>query len=615
MGKILNVDLTGGTTSQQSLDRDLARKYIGGVGFGVKIVYDEVPPGVDAFDPETPVVFSTGPLTGTPFPGSGAFAVTTKSPLTGFTIGHAQANGLFGAKLKRAGYDVIVVRGHSLKPVYLWVENGKAELRDASKFWGSNARESEESIKEAVRQPQASVACIGPAGENKVRYAAIYSDRGHIAASGGVGAVMGSKNLKAIAVHGSGKTPVADRKTLEEISSECREALMQTPGIQSLRDFGTAGSLEMIHRMGDLPTRNLTTNVFPDYPKLTGLYIRKNFDTKPKASCFRCPVNHVHMFEITEGPYKGFCGEEPEYEGISAFGSNLGISDTAAVLFISNLADSLGMDCKAVSFVISLCMECYEKGLLSREDLGGIDLTWGNADGVVKLLEKIANREGIGDILAEGAGRAAEHIGGDAPRFAVHVKGAGIHNHDFRAAWGMGLSHVISSFAGTKEGLGTDFGPDPDLGYPVSLNPLDRAGHAEAVRKTGLKEMFSDCGIICLFLVRRRLPWSSLVDALNAATGEGYSIDEVQMAQERIKCLGRAFAIRHGLKPQDDWPSERLLEAPKDGPAAGRSWRPYLKGMVAEYYRCMGWDEKTSKPLRQTLKRLDLDYVINDIWE
>ncbi len=615
IGKILHVDLTKGDVRQEDLNPDMARKYIGGVGFGVKIVYDEVPPGVDALDPENPLVFATGPLTGTPALGTGSFAVITKSPLTGFTVAMGTANGLLGMKLKAAGFDAVIFRGKSERPVCLWVDNGNVELRDATRFWGVDSMEVEDLIKAEVAQPRASVASIGTAGENLVRFATVNSSFGHIAASGGLGAVMGSKKLKAIVVHGTGQIPTVDKKVLDELGREWRETIVKNPGAQRLRDYGTAGACEMLYRMGDLPVKNLTTNIFPEYPAMTGQTIRKNFNTKPKGSCWHCPLNHVHMFEIPEGPYKGFVGEEPEQETMAAFGPNLGITDTAAVLYLSNLADSLGMDCKVLGFVVSLCMECYEKGLLTREDLGGIELTWGDYKAVVRLFGMIARREGIGNILAEGTGRAAAYIGGDAPNFAVHNKGAGIHVHDFRAIWGYGFSHVISSFAGTKEGLGADLVPDADLGYPSPLDPLSKVGHAGASWKTGNKEMFSDCAIICGHLSRRGLPWSKLIDMLNAATGERFSVEDIYTAMERIRSLARAFAIRHGLTPEDDWPSERLLEAPRDGPVEGKSWRPYLKGMIADYYRYMGWDEKTSKPLRRTLKKLDLEFVIKDIWD
>lgn len=614
-GKLLSVDLSKKFIVAESYDEDLLRKFIGGAGVGVKIVYDEVLPGMDAFDEKTPLVFVTGPFTGTAALSSGAYGVVTKSPLSPHNLAMATANGFFGLMLKQAGYDFVIVRGKSKEPVYLWIENGKAELRDASGIWGLNADDTESKIKEEVGRKNASVSCIGIAGENTVKYAAIMSDNGHVMSSGGVGAVMGSKKLKAIAAYGTQKVPVVDKAALDKAVKEWRGYVDRSQIAMGLKMFGTGGSLGYLYQASDLPIKNLTTNVFPEFENLTGMAIRNNFKTTVKP-CYRCPINHVHSIEFTEGKHKGLVIEEPEYEGCAGLGSNIGVGKTEDMLYLNHLADNYGMDYKSLSFVVSLCMECYEKGMISKEWLNGIDLTWGNAEGVENLIRMISRREGIGNIMAEGPKAVAEFIGGDALKMVVHIRGAGIHLHDFRSLWGYGLSHVVANFSSTCEGASVEFGPEEDLGYPAPLNPHSPEGQALSIRKKGSKEQFCDCAILCHYTVGHcSTPMELLIRALNAITGEEYTIDQIWKCMDRMRNLARAFSVRDGLTAEDDWPSDRLLEPFKDGPLAGISWKPHLKGMVQEYYREMGWDEETSKPLKETLKRLDLDYVIKDLWE
>jgi len=614
IGNVLSVDLTKQTVTRENLDPEMAKKYVGGIGLGIKIVYDEVQPGMDAFDEATPLVFVTGPMTGTSAISSGAYGIVTKSPLVPTMMTQGTANGFFGLRLKQAGFDVVIIRGKSEKPVYLWINDGEAELRDASEVWGLNVGETEARLKEKVDQKSASVSCIGIAGENMVRYAAVCSDFGHIVASGGIGAVMGSKKLKAVVAYGTQKVPIYDEQKLKEVCDEWRTRIKESEVAMGLKAYGTGGSLGMLHNIGDVPTKNFTTNLNEEIDNLTGFFIRENFQTKVKP-CYKCPINHVHCIQFTEGPYEGLEVEEPEYEGICATGTNIGVGDAASMLYLHHLVDNYGMDIKTLTYIISLCMECYEKGLLSKEQLDGLDLTWGNVEAVEKLLGKISRREGIGNVLAENIKTIAEYIGGDAPNMAVHIRGAGIHLHDIRSLWGFGLSHVISNFPSTMDGVGADLGPDPEFGYHGIQDPLSSEGHAEAQKICDNKDYFGDCGILCSYNVgRTEVPTELVIRGLNAITGEDYTTDEIWKSMYAIRNLARAFNVRHGLTPEDDWPSERILMTPVDGPIEGISWRPYLKDMVLEFYRLMGWDEKTGKPKKETLKDLGLDFVIKDIW-
>lgn len=610
-GKVLNVDLTSKTVSTEPLDPDMARKYVGGVGFGVKYIYDEVQPGTDALDPEAPLVFTTGPLTNTDVPSSGAYVVVAKSPLTN-TITQAGANGFFGCRLKSAGYDVVIVRGKAEKPVYLWINNDQVEIRDASHVWGLGTHETEEMLKAEVGKKNASVACIGPAGENMVRYAGILNDFGHIASSGGCGAVMGSKNLKAIVAFGNQKPRIFDQERATKLITEWVETVKNAPAFKPTQDYGTAGSLGYISQIGDLPTKNFTTNIYPEATDIDGVAIRSKYKAKIKP-CYKCPINHVNKIQLPEEKYGGRIIEEPEYEGIAALGPCLGITDLTEILVLNDLADDTGLDIKTLEFVIGLCMECYEKGFLSKEQLDGIELNWGNSEGAMQIIQKISRKEGIGVLLGENLRTIAETIGGDALEMVVELKGGGIHAHDVRSLWGYMMNHAISDFGTTFTGM-IEFGPDPITGE-IGNDPLKRDGHALTIRKTIPTRLFFDVAIVCAFNVTQMgVTTEHAVDTLSAVTGVDYTMDEFNKAMYRIENLARAFNIRHGLTPEDDIPSERMMSAPVDGPVKGRTIKPYIRGMNNEYYRTMGWDEKTSKPLRRTLMNLDLDFVIKDLW-
>ena len=612
MGKVLKVDLTNRTVDVEPLDFTEARDYVGGAGLGVKWLYDMMPQGIEAFDEESPLIFTTGPLTGTDALSSGAYCVVTLSPLTGYTIAMGSANGFFGVRLKSAGYDAIIIKGKADSPVYLLVNEDTVEIRDASELWGLTTLQTEEKLKEIVDHKNAGIACIGPAGENLVKYALIASDFGHVASSGGIGAVMGSKMLKGIVAWGSNKTPIVNPEATRENCKEWKERVRKSSSFEFKKKYGTVGSVMVLHSMGDLPVKNLTTNLFPEGENITGMAIKEQFETKVKP-CYKCPINHCKYVKLNN--HEGVTVEEPEYEGSAALGSNIGVSNTEDMLYLHFLVDEYGMDIKTITFVISLCMEAYEKGLLTKEQLDGIDLTWGNAEAVEMLLEKITKREGIGDILAENLITIADYIGEDAHDMAVHIRGAGIHLHDIRSLWGFGLSHVISNFASTMEGIVADLGPEPEFGYTERLDPLSPDGHAKAQAAQSKKDLLCDCLIVCTYNVGRAQVRTDVVfDTLNSVTGADYSMDEVWTAMERVTHLARSFNVGHGLTPDHDWPSDRLLQTPIDGPIEGKTWRPHLKGMVQEYYEVMGWDVETGKPLRSTLEKYNLGHVADDLW-
>ncbi len=618
MGKILRIDLSKNEIVIKQIEEEVLRKFLGGSGLAVKFLYDLLPPGYDAFDPKTPLIFMTGPFTGTAVPGSALYNVVSKSPLTGFTVGRARSNGFFAPELKFAGFDGVVIQGKSESPVYLWIHDGVTEIRGAKDLWGKDTRETHDLIQKELGDPKIKVACIGPAGETLSKMACIINDRYHAAGRGGLGAVMGSKKLKAIAVKGRERVPVFERRNLSIVRRDWQKIILGRKSLffKNLGIYGTSGSTEyseIRHTIGDLPTKNLTTCVFPQWANLSGEYVAKNYLAKKQpAQCFGCPILHDKIVEIPEGPYAGTYAF-PEYEDLAAWGSNLGIGDTEAVIKITDLANRYGIDSVEGGYAMSLAMECYEKKLISKDDADGLELQWGNAKAVIQLLRKIIKREGIGDILADGTKRAANLIGRGAHDLAVLVKNMAPMQHDIRSDWGKLLGYTVAGTGPCHEGVGVYNLPDPEIGFPTYLPRFKTHRKAEAVRITQFKRILSDNLGICDFN-KRGVPSKLVEKALKAVTGWDMSIEEAYEISERTIDLIRVFNIRNGLVPSDDWPSTRLLESPPDGGSQGMTAKTYLKGMVEDYYNVMGWDKKTGKPFVSTLRRLGLEYTMKDLW-
>jgi aldehyde:ferredoxin oxidoreductase len=616
IGKGLRVDLGSRRIQEESLPKNVLRQFLGGTGIGVKILYDEVPQSVGPFDPENRLILATGPLTGTPAAGSGTYSVVTKSPLTGLACA-AQANGQFGSVLKRSGFDFIIFQGASPKPVYLFIDNGNAELLPADDLMGKDSLETEVLLAQKHKPVDASrisVASIGPSGENLVRYAAIQSDLGHFAATGGNGAVLGSKRVKAVVVRGSGSVPLpAERKEMiHTLAKEWINAYIKSPTGQCYSKYGTAGHFMAPHwNRGGVPVKNLTTNQFPNPQDFDGsnLY-EKLIQVKSKKPCHACPCVHNPIIEIKEGPYKGYTAEMPEYEDLAAWGPNVGISDPAQAIILTDLNDRLGMDVKEATFVISLVMECFEEGLISSERLDGLKPHWGNFEAIQELLKKIARKEGVGGVLGGGVLRTAQWIGKDALDRAVYVKkGFAPHVHDNRARWGTLFTQVVSNM-GSQEGIDMTQKTDQELGLKPILFAPELIPIAQA--KTGHRRQFTDSLVVCSFPSGWEGGLKMSIDFLNAVTGFDLSKEEAMEIGERIVNLLRVFSIRNGLKAEDDSFSTRLGQAPKEGPGEGKTLLPYIENVRQEYYRLMGWDE-AGRPLAQTLQRLGLGYAIPDV--
>ena len=605
VGRILRVDLSREQISEEPLDSSILRKFIGGAGLGAKYLYDEVPPGTEWSDAENRLIFFSGPFGGTRYAGSGMISVVSKGPMTNMS-GSSQANGFFGTYLKLSGFDGVIVQGIAKKWSYLYIHDGTAEIRDAQDLLGKDTVETEDTVRAQLGKP-CSVYGIGPSGENLVRFAAIFGDHGHVAAHNGLGAVMGSKKLKAIAAErGHQPVEVADPACYAEAIKTFVANFQQVQN--PLFSYGTASLVTMAKKLGWLPVKNYTTSEFPEFEKFTGESIRANFKTKP-TPCWACRKGHACSIEITEGPHAGFVGEEPDYEGVAAMGSMIGQTDPATTVVLCNQVDRLGMDINESGYVIAWLMECYEKGLLKKSDLDGLEMNWGNAVSVQEMLKKIACRQGSGNLWAEGVKRASEKVGGEAADCAVYTKkGASPRTHDHRANWPELIDTCLSN-TGTIEMVGG--APQPaELGLTPVKDPFDPIAVSTMNAKLNGKGQFLDSLPICRFCMP---DFKTPIEALNIITGWSFDIPEAMDAGRRIINQFRAFNFRHGLTKEMEAPSVRYGSTPVDGPAQGKSISSQWESLRSNYYQQMGWDAETGKPLPETLKNLGLDNLIRDL--
>jgi len=603
--RILRVDLEKERIEGEWISEEVARKYVGGTGLGAKFLYEEVLPGVEWPDPKNRLMICTGPLAGTKVAGSGTFSVVSKGPMTNFA-GASQANGFFGAFLRFCGFDGIVIQGAAKTWKRLHIRDGKAELYNAEHLAGKDTWETEDAVRREIGK-RCSIFSIGPAGENGIRFAAIVGDHGHVVAHNGLGAVMGSKKLKTISVE-RGKKTITVRDPVQ--LSKAAKALIEgaTEFDPALVQWGTACAFPIMEKIGALPVKNYTTNIFPEFEKFAGQYVRTHFKVKP-APCWACPIAHCHMIEVTEGPYKGFVGEEPEYECLAAMGPVIGQTDPGAAVMLANLVDRLGMDVNETGYLIGWLMECYERGLLTRKDLDGIELKWGDAEATVSMLKRIAHREGCGKLFAEGVKRAAETVGGEALNCAVYTqKGASPRGHDHRGNWSEMIDTCLSN-TGTIEATGGFTHPE-QIGLSPLQNRFDPQEVSTLNAKLNGRRQFEDSLGICRFCTH---DFQLTLDCLNAVTGWEFNIQEAMEVGRRIVNQLRVFNLRHGLTKEVEKPSFRYGSTPVDGAAKGISIMSHWESIRRNYYQHMGWDPETGKPLPETLERLGLADLVKDL--
>ncbi len=613
-GKVLHVDLSAEQLTEESLDEATLRRWVGGVGLGAKYLYEAVQPSTAWDDPENRLIIATGPLGGTRAGGSGTISICTKGPLTNGAVS-TQANGFMGAYMKFSGYDAIVISGKARRWLYLYMHAGQAELRDASSLVGKDTWETEDAVKAELGYTQRgmSVFCIGPAGENLVKFAGVFGDKDHAAGHNGVGAVMGAKKLKAFcAARGKGSIPVHSPQKVSAKSKEIWDMLQAFPGTRRTFQWGTGGPYEAgeeREKQGIWPVKNYTTSLYPEGRVMTSQDSRERWSAK-HAPCWACLQHHCHMITFTDGPYKGQTVEEPEYELYAAWGPLIGNTDPAECLFLANLTTRLGLEGNEAGFLVSMVMELYEREALSTRETDGLELGWGSAKAARALLERIARREGkFANTLAEGTMRAAQALGPEALACAIYAKkGHSPRGHDHRVMWREMFDTATSDIATYQSGY---IGPtDPEV-PPITnaFSPKEVSTHiARAKGRRQLEDMLGTC-TFCT-----RVPVSHLVEQLNNVTGWDFTAREAQDVGYRASALLRAFNLKHGIGPELERPSPRWSSAPVDGPAKGITIEPHWEGMLDNYYSEMGWDRKSGRPLPETLRKLGLESVAAELW-
>jgi aldehyde:ferredoxin oxidoreductase len=467
----------------------------------------------------------------------------------------------------------------------------------------------EDSLREelGVKEKEVSIYGIGPAGENGVRYAAIVGDRGHLAAHNGLGAVMGSKNLKAVVVYrGKRNFAVKDPDRLKEKNDALFE---HAKGTGAIYQWGSGGGFSALYGVGCVPVRNYTTNIYPEHEKMSGQYMRTHFEIRSKP-CYMCRMAHVKEVTVTEGPYKGFVGEEPEYELLAAWGPQIGNTDLGAVVMLTREVDRLGMDCNEASWTIGWVMECYERGVFSKNDLDGLEMSWGNVEAVKAMLQKIAKREGIGSMLAEGVMRASQKVSGEAAQWAVYAqKGCSPRSHDHRGGRWAELLDTCVTNTSTLES--TWAGIHPQLvDLPAVTDPFSHEEVSTINAKFNGVRMFDDCLGTCRFAATD--PKLQL-ECLSSVTGWELSVEDMFTIGRRVINMLRMFNFRHGMTKEDERPSQRYGSIPVDGPAQGRNIMEKWDLMLRNYYTLMGWSPETGKPLAETLRKLGLEELVEDL--
>ncbi len=614
-GKLLFVDLTTSAIVEETPDEGFYRSCIGGTGIGAKVLMERMKPGVDPLGPENMLAFATGPLTATGVYGGGRFMVTTKSPLTN---GWADSNagGTWGPELKRAGYDAVFFTGAAERPVCLVIDKGRARLIAADQLWGKDTYETDDLLQAELGEPGSwTVSCIGPAGEECSRLAGIVNEKGRIAARSGVGAVMGSKKLKAIAVRAakSARIEVADKEGLKAVQKGYGETIKNSGFLKGISAAGTGAFTSFLLSVGDCPTSNWTTTGSDALPTCGNLDGPKMDVYKLRSyGCNSCPVRCGALLRIPEGPYASQDEtHRPEYETLGALGVNCRNDSVESVIRANEICNRYGIDTMGVGGAIAFAMECYENGVIDSSDTGGLELTFGNSAAVVALVEQMARREGFGAILADGSKRAAERIGKGSEQYAMHVGGREVPLHDPRFAPGQGTFYISDATPAQHCGpqaislldQGVSLGPDPLLQSDTKgpFGEYDKKGEIYALG-AAYWQLLSSAGLCSLYSTFDPLP---VVELLRPVTGWDMDWQEGLKAGRRILTLRQAFNIREGLGPNDFKLPKRLEEPLGAGPAAGHDV-PFGV-MRKSYFQAMGWDPRTGRPTLRTLADLGID--------
>lgn len=616
-GKILHVDLTKGEVTTETPPESFYRRYLGGAGFVSYYLLKEVPKGADPLGPENVLIFANGPVTGVPVAGGGRSSMGAKSPLTG-GYGEADVGGFFGAELRLAGYDGIVVHGKAPKPVYLWIHDGEVEIRPADHLWGMTTLECQNAVRQELGDSRIRLAMIGPGGEKLSRLACVINDLKHAAGRTGLGAVMGSKNLKAVAARGKIQVPLADPEGLRALARWMRDHWPEKS--QGMHDYGTSGGVMDLNEFGALPTRNFQDGRFEGAEKISGQTMAATILIE-RGSCYACPIACKRVVKIDDADYQvnpEFGG--PEYETVGSFGSNCGVDDLRAISKANEICNAYGLDTISTGMMVSFAMECYEAGLLTKKDTGGLDLRFGNAKAMVELTRQIAEREGLGDLLAEGPRVAAAKIGRGAEQFAIEVKGQPFPMHECRNRHGQALGYAVSPTGADhmhnfwdggmeKEPLGKDL-----QGFGIYTSMPQNQLNADKVRaymQVSTWSWISNHLGACQFI-----PWTNeqRIELVRTITGWETNIYELHLTLQRSLAIARAFNLREGLSRADDRLPARAAQPFKSGSINERPVTPeVLQESVSTFYGMMGWDPDTGVPTRAKLQQLDIEWVADHL--
>jgi aldehyde:ferredoxin oxidoreductase len=598
-GNILRINLSGGKITKSPTPEKLIKDYIGGRGFTAKILYDELKPGIDPFGPDNKVVIASGPLSGLFVPGAGKITFASKSPATN-SYGDSNMGGHLASEIKYAGYDAIILEGTAAKPSYIYINNDKVEIRDAGKYWGKGAISTEKMLKDDLGE-EFQIATIGPAGENKVKFACISHDFGRQAGRTGIGAVLGNKNIKAVAIRGSKSLKVADPKELQALTKKAIKECASHPGFKMWVAQGTASVTVWSNEQGSFPTRNFQSGQFKDYRKISGDVMLKETIITNKA-CFGCPTACGKYAKVKKDG-KEYYVEGPEYETAALIGGDCAVANITDLTYANWLCDELGLDTISGGSVVAFAMECYEKGIITNEDTGGVELKFGDIKSFDKMINMIARREGIGNILADGVREAAVKFGKGSEKFAMQVKGLEISGYESRKAPAMMLAYMTCD-------IGAHHNRAWAITHDIAAGRDKIEGKAaKVIELQHLRPLFDMVGCCRLQWIETGMSPEYYPKMLKAATGLDYTLDELLKCSERVWNLNRLFLIREhkDYGRHFDYPPARFYEEKvQNGPTQGSIVKKEdIERLLDEYYTLRGWD-KNGKPGQAKLKELGL---------
>lgn len=609
MGKMLWVDLSKKQLKDEALDEKLARDYLGGYGLGARILFSRQKAKADPLGPDGIFGITTGPLTGTDGIGGSRYIVVGKSPLTG-GWGDANSGGNVGPYLKFAGYDAVFFTGISAKPVYLLIDNGKAEIKDAADIWGKDTFETEDILKEKHGK-DVEVVCIGQSGEKVALIAAVMNNKGRAAARSGLGAIMGIKKLKAVVLKGSIKVPVADAQKLKDLRKKYLGELGGHVGL--LRDIGTPGIFNMCAQGDDAPTKNWGGVAVIDFPNFKDIGADPIMARQEKKyACWRCPIGCGGHMKASTGEYQYDAGaHKPEYETMAMFGSNCLNGNVESIIKANDICNRYGLDTISAGACIAFTIECYENGIITKKDTGGLEMTWGNTRSVIAMLEKLAKREGFGDIIADGVKKAAEKIGRGSEKYAMHIGGQEFAAHDSRGGLSFSITYGADATPG-RHTQGGGMGPNPP-GLIPQFDPKSYKGRGLS-HKIGANLWHANAATgSCQFTIGALPSYDAFMEMLRAITGWDLTPEEMVKIGERIANIRVAFNIREGLKMPFVYPDRMMGKPPKTvGPRAGITLTN--EELFDELFKAADWDRKTGKPSKKKLLELGLEDVAKVLW-